>query len=139
MTNSRILEIIEDKNITISELEDLGFTDRQYIKSDSRPSNQLLGKVTYHNKTYYENYTLTIDNEKGSVVKNNLSLEQTKRFNKLRDEELKLEALKNQLHTYRFEFNDDATAKEIEKKIPIQEAKIKAVEISVNLDKTKKR
>ena len=133
MNNLETLKSLQRKRITISELINLGFKDDKIVKYDTRQQN-ILGKIIYHTETYYNGYTLTVESDEYvHVIPNKLNNKEAEIHNEIRNEELNLESLKFQIQTYRVEFKDNVVANELEKKLPLQEAKIKGLKVKLKL------
>jgi translation initiation factor IF-1 len=113
--NTAILEELINQRIYVEELIKKGFKDNKIIARDTRQANSFLGQITYHDATYYQGLTLEIvNNEKVSVKPNNLKEIEADVFNHVRDLEIKIESFGDIIWANRFEYKDEAAAKELE-------------------------
>jgi hypothetical protein len=113
--NIEILKELSDQSIYIEELIKKGFKDNNIIARDTRQASYFLGQITYHEVTYYQGLTFEIvNNEKVSIKPNNLKEVEANLFNHIRDLEMEIEGLGNNIWANRFEYRDEEAAKELE-------------------------
>lgn len=99
----------------IEELLKEGFKDNKIIAADTRQANSLIGKIIYHETTYYKGLTLKIfNNERVSIESNYLIPAEAELFNHVRDLEKSIEDFGNNIWANRFELDDEEAAKELE-------------------------
>lgn len=115
--NLEFLKDLNGKTFFFDELASKGFRDDSIVKTNTAVNDPLLGRIIFHNKTYYQGFTLElVNNDKFTVVSNNLSKNEADKLNLIRNMECDIESLNNSIHAYRFEFEDIDYANKLEKK-----------------------
>jgi hypothetical protein len=107
MENSEILKMNIGKPLRFEDLRKTGFKDDKIIKSNSLPSNPMLGEVKFHKTTNYEGVTLNWDGHMWFHVEaNDYSLETADKLNEIRNLEYEIEKLENEKRGYLYGYYD---------------------------------